>query len=303
MSCIVHDRSHVPSAYDYIYVDFAALAEIADPDFSTETASAKLTFFEMAVEEHIFDVDGDLVLILSRLADAKEDIPGFTYGSADEDSPPDDEVVDTNIPSDLGVSEATRLLDAYAMTIDTSVDPDGVEFEEPGTEVRMLVSAKHMMLVSPVFRAMLQRDTFKEGGELLSKGKVEVPLPDDDVSAFIIILDIIHGRNRRVPRQVSLDMLTSITILVDKYQLVESVEAYSDGWINNPKLSLPQKYFAKEEVLAVHKWISISWVFSLHDKFKSMTKLLELGCYDEIGGTIDEDLPIPEIVIGEFLRQ
>lgn len=250
----------------------------------------------MAIEQHIFDADGDLVLILSRPAGIEEDAPEVNsrrFRSGDE-------VTDTNIVApDPNVQEVNEFLDAHPMTFDGSVDPDGVEIEKPEVEVRMLVSAKHMMLVSPVFKAMLQRGKFKEGKQLDSSGKVEVPLPDDEVSAFITILDIIHSRNRRVPRQISLHMLTSITILADKYQLVEALEAYSDAWIENLKPELLKRYVTESEVCDVHRWIGISWVFSKSDIFKPMTWLLERGCYDNIGIVIEDCLPIPEIVISK----
>jgi hypothetical protein len=77
-----------------------------------------------------------------------------------------------------------------------------------------------MSLVSPVFRAMLQHGSFKEGHDL-AKGTAEVPLPDDKPAAFQILLDIIHHRFRLVPKEIDFDTATEIAILVDKYQVHE----------------------------------------------------------------------------------
>jgi len=63
---------------------------------------------------------------------------------------------------------------------------------------------------------------FKEGHDL-AKGTAEVPLPDDDPTAFQILLDIIHHRYRRVPKKLDLDTVAEIAILVDKYQVHEYV--------------------------------------------------------------------------------
>ena len=67
-------------------------------------------------------------------------------------------------------------------------------------------------------------------------------LSDDNVAAFIIILDIIYGSNRRVSRQVSLEMMTNLSILVDKYQMLEAVEVFCDAWIEDLKVNLPEQF-------------------------------------------------------------
>jgi hypothetical protein len=148
---------------------------------------------------------------------------------------------------------------------------------------------------------MLQGGNFKEGAELLGKGKSGVPLPDDNVQAFIIILNIIHGHNRLVPRQISFDMMTEIMLLADKYQIVEALEAFSFGWIENLKRLLPKTAMTESEVLDVHKWIAISWVFKITDVFRSMTKLLQFHCYDDAVDSF-EYLPVPESAISKSLQ-
>jgi hypothetical protein len=118
----------------------------------------------------------------------------------------------------------------------------------------MLVSSRHMILGSPIFKAMLQPSNFKEGRELSASGKVEVGLPDDDANAFRIVLDIIHDHNRRVPKQISLELITRISTLVDKYQMVEAVEPFSDVWIEGLRSGLPTAY-GSDSKENVHQWI------------------------------------------------
>ncbi|KAJ5041066.1 uncharacterized protein L3040_005621 [Drepanopeziza brunnea f. sp. 'multigermtubi'] len=65
-------------------------------------------------------------------------------------------------------------------------------------KVEMLVSSKHLALVSPVFKAMF-RPGFKEGHELSTTGKLNLPLDDDDPTAWEVILNIIHCRLEYVP--------------------------------------------------------------------------------------------------------
>jgi len=161
---------------------------------------------------------------------------------------------------------------------------------------QFLISSKHMMLVSPVFRAMLQPG-FKEGTMLQSEGKVEVSLPDH-AGAFTILIDIIHCRLKRVPLKVDLHMLLEIAILVDKYQMYEVVDVFSDIWVRELVATLPKTYSAD-----VLPWLCISWVFELEDQFKQLTRILESErtWQDDlkmIEGSL-WDLPIPESVTSE----
>jgi hypothetical protein len=154
-----------------------------------------------------------------------------------------------------------------------------------------------MMLASPVFKAMLQHSTFKEGKKLSSAGKVEVPLPDDDPTPFRIVLDIIHGRNKQVPRKIDLEMLTKMSIVVDKYQMTEGVQSYSEGWIEALREDLPTKYVTEKDTNLVHRWLGISWVFEKSEEFKKMTQLVEQGCWANLVEDMEEGLPIPDLVI------
>lgn len=80
---------------------------------------------------------------------------------------------------------------------------------------------------------MLQPGCFREGIQRNAAGQLEVDLPEDDQSIMFIVLNIIHGRNRLVPKHADLEILTKLAILVDKYQMVEAVESFSSPWIND----------------------------------------------------------------------
>ena len=167
---------------------------------------------------------------------------------------------------------------------------------ESGTEstpmyVRMLVSSRHLILASSVFGAMLQ-DSFNEGQILRSAGYLELPLPDDDPVVFSILLDVIHGHTRKVPRTIDFKLLIQISILVDKYQLQEVVEVFSDGWIQGLSRRVPARLTAD----LIH-WLYIFWVFGQSDKFKLVTRIMER---ESVGTTWTEDLPIPPAVLGTF---
>ena len=159
----------------------------------------------------------------------------------------------------------------------------------------MVVSSKHMMLASPVFKAMLNGN-FKEGRALQTDGNVKVELPDDDPAAFRIILNILHGRNRSVPRVINLKALTRIAILADKYRMVEAIESYSYNWIASLTLrsSVPKSF-----VPDLGRWICIFWVFESTNDFTSLTKIVIQECEGNVPSGFMDFVPLPQAVYGE----
>ncbi|KAF4629273.1 hypothetical protein G7Y89_g8869 [Cudoniella acicularis] len=130
---------------------------------------------------------------------------------------------------------------------------------ESGRElVRLRVSSKAMSIAPPIFKAMLQLNIFEEGTALAAGGQATIPLPDDDLAAFKILLDIIHLRSRQVPRQVSLATMANIVLLIDKYQILETIELYVDLWAPQLKKSLPHSFTAD-----LIPWLSIAWVLQM----------------------------------------
>lgn len=125
----------------------------------------------MATERLIFDPDGDLRLRLRYIEEKDED----------------KEVKNNNTVPFLGnFSDTTSESSAEPVTepVFTPIKYGLSELKEGDAikEVEMLVSAKHLMLASPVFYAMFKYN-FLEGDTLRSTGRVEVPLPDDDAGA------------------------------------------------------------------------------------------------------------------------
>jgi hypothetical protein len=99
----------------------------------------------------------------------------------DNTGPPEDLIPNT---SDVPVSE-TPYIEATRWS-ERKLSP---------SEVHMRVSSRHMILASRSFRDMPGNDNFEEGQTLRSEGKVNV-LPKDDPDAFIVLLNVIHGRTR-----------------------------------------------------------------------------------------------------------
>ncbi|KAK2873447.1 hypothetical protein FQN49_002370 [Arthroderma sp. PD_2] len=155
-------------------------------------------------------------------------------------------------------------------------------------EITMHVSSRHLILASPVFRVMLQHK-FNESNVLRVTGSVEIPLPDDDPDAFLIILNIIHGHLRQVPLEVDLHMLTQLAILVDKYELHERIEMFASFWFRNLKPTIPEHCIDN-----ISSWICICWVFNESEEFKRVTRLVLRQGRGEL--RLGE-LPIPSVVV------
>ncbi len=240
----------------------------------------------MSIEFCEFDRDGDLLLLLTSPPQI-DDTPPST--------PPD---TDFTVISTTTTSHDSRSSTTIVEALDQSEKCIGAS-----TEVHMLVQSKALMLVSPVFRAMLRSNTFHEGNTLQETGKLSLSLPDDDPAAMRVLMDIAHHRNRQVPRNVSFRMLTQLAILVDKYRMLEAVENFAGSWVASKaiKRCFPDArsilFPDKEELLA---WLCISWVFNLPTQFKYVTGVFMRHFYSEPVARLDgQDLPIPDTVIGK----
>ena len=148
-----------------------------------------------------------------------------------------------------------------------------------------------MILASPVFKIMLTRN-FQEGITFKTNGVVNIEL-DDDPTVLLVLLNIIHGRFREVPRKIDLKMHIKIVMLVDYYECHESTEPFASMWIEDLKTKIPTSL--NDDVVP---WLCISWILGLPNEFKSMTKILIW----ESCGNIDEwtvGYPMPGSVIGQ----
>lgn len=211
------------------------------------------------------------------------------------------------------MSAADRVLDVDGI-LDHILDPDGDLFliltdqdqdggsdnacndDESHTsprEIRMQCSLKHLALASSVFKAILVGN-FKESAVLRSVGTLELPLPDDDPAALLILLNIIHGRTKEIPLEIDLDMLTRIAIVVDKYRLQTEVGILSRIWIDRLKSSIPQHWTED-----VRRWILISWVFQSATEFKLVTQIAERQSGSRIDESGEIPLPIPCFIVGQ----
>ncbi|UKZ81841.1 hypothetical protein TrVFT333_009617 [Trichoderma virens FT-333] len=118
-----------------------------------------------------------------------------------------------------------------------------------------------------------------------------------DQKALLILMNIIHGQTTKVPRTISLEMLTKMSVLVDYYKCHEAVEFFAKTWISNLAEPVPSSY-GRNLLLR----LCVSWVFSEADTFRSLTKTV---IYQSRGHIHSLGLPIPGDVIDalEMRRQ
>lgn len=153
---------------------------------------------------------------------------------------------------------------------------------KPPGDVDLLVSSKHLTLVSPVFKEKIS----------LSPGLLL--LPDDDLDAFRVLLNIIHGRVRQVPLRVNLTMLRNIALIVEKYQMVEVAELYVKIWIK--ELPQPSANTFKKDVL---EWLCVCWIFKLPFEFKAITRQAIWETSSKIDVPVGEEYAFPGRILGK----
>ncbi|KAK8120401.1 hypothetical protein PG999_004521 [Apiospora kogelbergensis] len=160
--------------------------------------------------------------------------------------------------------------------------------DKKDVQVRMRVSSRHLMLASTYFEKMLQ------GPWEESKSYV-IAASEWDTDAMVILMNIIHGRSRKVPRLVSLDLLTKLAVMADYYQCVEGVEMYADRWIKNLGHHLPERC-GRDLIL----WIAVSWVFFQDSLFEAVTNVT----IRESDGPLQTlGLPIPQHIVETIDRK
>ncbi|KXJ93463.1 hypothetical protein Micbo1qcDRAFT_161478, partial [Microdochium bolleyi] len=101
-------------------------------------------------------------------------------------------------------------------------------------------------------------------------------------------MNIIHGRTRKTPRSVNVEMLAKIAVLVDYYECFEVVDMFVSRWLEDLKGEISSVY-GRDLVL----WLSISWVFQQPLLFRTATKI---AIRDMTGPFPTLNLPIPNEV-------
>jgi hypothetical protein len=150
------------------------------------------------------------------------------------------------------------------------------------------VSAKHLILASPVFKKALT-GKWKEGSTFVGTGSVEITTESWDVEAFLILLRILHCQHHKLPKRVSLELAAKIAVLADYYECNDLVGFIRDAWITCLREELPSTY-SRNLIL----WLWVAWYFNNPMKFKKATSIAMSQSKAEINAL---QLPIPARII------
>jgi len=177
--------------------------------------------------------------------------------------------------------------------------PPPIAPEEPGEleeqSIHYHVSSRHLMLASSTFKRMLAQDGFAESVRNEVDGLYHIVAHDWDPEAFLIVLRIVHGRNKQVPREVTLEMLAKIAVLEDYYNFEESLDVFTEVWVQSlTKTSIPTIY-CRDLVL----WVWVAWIFDVEQQFTQATDTV-IRQSTESFQTLE--LPIPTRVSGTCVR-
>lgn len=145
----------------------------------------------------------------------------------------------------------------------TSRPPNTYASIASAPEVRLKVSSRHLGLASRHFR-----NKFRYDNPVEADGRVHVTLGGYDPKAVIVVMDAVHGRGRKVPRSVDLELLAKIAVFVDAFKFHEAVEVYAERWFEGLWGALPTKY-GRDLVL----WIYASYVFRQQEIFKKASNV------------------------------
>jgi hypothetical protein len=226
---------------------------------------------------HIFDPDGDVDFVYTIIADQKcvaDD--NVEQESCNEHPAPDPQTTGTGDQSAVAEGHGER------------------EKEDSNEEqrVRIRVSSKHMKLASPVFRRM-STGPWKESQDLAAGERIEIKRGDRDVEsidALLILMNVIHGHGRKVPREVALDTLADIAMHVDYMECYEAVDVMAEIWIDKLLKSMPFTFC--DDIVS---WIFISWVFQQPSAFTTATKIAVTQSQQRID---PGSLAIPQQILG-----
>ena len=62
------------------------------------------------------------------------------------------------------------------------------------------------------------------------EGEWVISLPEEEPKALLTVLNIIHGRFAKVPKNLSLEQLYLILALTHKYDMVQKVQPWVTSW-------------------------------------------------------------------------
>lgn len=163
------------------------------------------------------------------------------------------------------------------------------------SRITFQVRSTHLSRESIYFRQILEKNQHQIRVSDPSLGPPHVALrrADHHPQALLILLSIFHYYFRRVPSQVSMNLLVEIAISVNLHQCHAKLKDFSGLWIDNLRNRIPTAMTTD----MIH-WLCISVVFELSDDFERMTRIIIQEVRSSVQFIVPSRMPIPPSVLG-----
>ncbi|CEF74641.1 hypothetical protein SNK05_002732 [Fusarium graminearum] len=239
----------------------------------------------MTVDYETIDPDGDTWIIISY--------PTVSPDGTDESITTDDPVaVEKAATVGESVAEGPGGVHDHPMAPATHETTNRQEGNDPGAELWIEVSRKHLSVASRRARIMFQGDYLEtqrseiDGHYYWSMEALFQP------EALLIVLRIIHAQNQDVPQYVSFEMFAQIATVVDDLQCYEAISFSAKSWMSQLSGSIP--HHLCDDLI---RWIVVVSVFGLNDYLecaKHVAMVESTGPIDSLG------LPILSSIIDKI---
>ncbi|KAK2729034.1 hypothetical protein CKAH01_10605 [Colletotrichum kahawae] len=108
---------------------------------------------------------------------------------------------------------------------------DGTGLPEPNTYV---VCSRALARHSPVFKTMLS-GPFAEACRPADGSQWVVEVLEDNHKQFPVFLSIIHGCFQDVPKELDIQDLGALLVIVEKYDALPIIRPWVKGWLESPR--------------------------------------------------------------------
>jgi hypothetical protein len=134
-------------------------------------------------------------------------------------------------------------------------------------KLKLRVHSLFLKAASKPFSAMFGAD-WKEGHNMLDQdGPAELPLPEDNATALMLICAIIHHQNNKVPQTLDAGNVLWVAVTADKYDCVDALKFASGNWLQ------PGRNAAGDLMLLT----AAAYLFQNAQAFKEITRALILS--------------------------
>ncbi|KAH6894602.1 hypothetical protein B0T10DRAFT_604066 [Thelonectria olida] len=153
-------------------------------------------------------------------------------------------------------------------------------------EVQFLLSSKHLALNSKYFYKLLNGPWKETCGN--EEGPLRLTAEDWDEEALLIVMRVLHAS--RVPREMNLELLAKIALIVDYYECHDSFFFHVDAWLSQMMSQMngrPPTELGRAALL----WLHVSWVFKNNSYYSEILNSIQTQATGPIPSL---GLPIPE---------